>query len=361
MSIIIKSKNIYKKETSLKNGIKKVENNIITPILYSDKTIFSKDYRFFDKVDVYEGDTPVWREFYETYAVMDNYVLFTESTLDISIPRTIIAKITASISVGANFGDMTYPSYLVNRFAFHHMATGNIEFSLDNSQFGDQIYVDVAVPYIDSDGQGSGVAKLPIKIELSNFDKTKENFIQENVKVSLYLPSRFTMKTPKGFNRFVVVDNMRVDLTSDFIDFSKKEMFFEGIDHKNSFSFDENIFNQTETKTNDEISSILLSKEIINKYNSGKETAKILCSISNYYDENGKKIISPYTDGYKMSFDIGDEVIPMRFGQYGVGVDIPMSRYDDRSAKAFRVCGIKFIYDGAVWQELALQEITKEV
>jgi hypothetical protein len=60
-----------------------------------------------------------------------------------------------------------------------------------------------------------------------------------------------------------------------------------------------------------------------------------------------------------MVFDIGDEVIPMIYG--ADGKDKPMSLYADATPKVFRVCGTKIFYDGAVWQELTLQEVTKGV
>ena len=56
-----------------------------------------------------------------------------------------------------------------------------------------------------------------------------------------------------------------------------------------------------------------------------------------------------------MVFKIGDKVIPMVYG--ADGQDHPMSLYKDGSAKIFQVLGTKIYYDGAVWQELSLQEI----
>lgn len=56
-----------------------------------------------------------------------------------------------------------------------------------------------------------------------------------------------------------------------------------------------------------------------------------------------------------MCFSIGDEVIPMVYGSDGQ--DHPMSIYVDGTAKVFRVLGTKIYYDGAVWQELSLQEV----
>lgn len=93
--------------------------------------------------------------------------------------------------------------------------------------------------------------------------------------------------------------------------------------------------------------------ETLERYKNGKETAVIKCSISDYYDENGDIKISK--SGDKMSFDIYDEVIPYAFND--MGIDAPISTREDGESKIFQVVGIKFIYDGAVWQELTLQEV----
>lgn len=89
-------------------------------------------------------------------------------------------------------------------------------------------------------------------------------------------------------------------------------------------------------------------------YKNGKETATLLCSISDYYDDSGEKQISIDQDD-RMTFKIGDEVIPMNMG--ADGKDNSMSRYKDGTPKVFRVVGTNIIYDGAVWQEIYLQEV----
>lgn len=55
-----------------------------------------------------------------------------------------------------------------------------------------------------------------------------------------------------------------------------------------------------------------------------------------------------------MFFKLYDEVIPMVYGANGV--DKPLSKYKDGVTKTFKVLGTKIFYDGAVWQELSLQE-----
>lgn len=97
----------------------------------------------------------------------------------------------------------------------------------------------------------------------------------------------------------------------------------------------------------------VLSEAVRNNYAIGKETCELTCSISDYYDEEGKKVVS-ISDNDRMTFLEGDVVVPMiRNSQ---GVDIPMSRNKDGSAKKFTVYGVDVFYDGAVWQKLSLQE-----
>ena len=86
-----------------------------------------------------------------------------------------------------------------------------------------------------------------------------------------------------------------------------------------------------------------LSRYIYAEYKNGKETAVIRCSVPEDL----------------AVFEIGNEVIPMVYG--ADGADKPMSRYKNGEPKVFSVVGAKFIYDGAVWQELTLQEKTQSV
>ena len=69
---------------------------------------------------------------------------------------------------------------------------------------------------------------------------------------------------------------------------------------------------------------------------------------------------SPYQPyNINMSFQEGDIVIPMVYGVNGQ--DRPMSTYQDGTAKQFMVLGAKKFFDGAVWQELYLQEIAQPI
>ena len=99
-----------------------------------------------------------------------------------------------------------------------------------------------------------------------------------------------------------------------------------------------------------------IADAIIHDYVNGKETATLLCSISDYYDTDGNKVISTETDN-KMCFENGDIVVP--YVCNAEGSDVPMSVTIDGEPKGFEVVGIRKYSDGAVWQELTLLEIIK--
>lgn len=109
-----------------------------------------------------------------------------------------------------------------------------------------------------------------------------------------------------------------------------------------------------------------LSENVLNQYKDGKETATLLCDISDYYQYDasapnykGDKVISIKVDSQievlPMVFKIQDEVMPMVFG--ADGKEYPMSLKKDGTPKTFVVVGAEIIYDGAVWQKLSLQEV----
>lgn len=92
-----------------------------------------------------------------------------------------------------------------------------------------------------------------------------------------------------------------------------------------------------------------------NEYKNGKETITLRCSISEYYNEQDKLTISAKDTAFPMCFNLYDEVMPMVLGLNGK--EKPMSVSQDGTPKKFKVLSVRPFYDGAVWQELLLQEI----
>lgn len=93
--------------------------------------------------------------------------------------------------------------------------------------------------------------------------------------------------------------------------------------------------------------------KLLQRYKDGLETVTILCSISDYYDENGNIVISKSQEN-RMVFENYDEVIPM--GKNAYGEDVPISCFDDGGIKTFSVLGRNIYFDGACWQLLYCQE-----
>lgn len=96
-------------------------------------------------------------------------------------------------------------------------------------------------------------------------------------------------------------------------------------------------------------------RRIYSIWKNGKETATIRVSINDYYDTDGNLAVSISDDSVPMLFKNGDIVIPYVATPNG---DRPMSSKPDGTPKEFLVTGVTLISDGAVWQELQLQEVS---
>ena len=158
----------------------------------------------------------------------------------------------------------------------------------------------------------------------------------------------FTEYTPKKIEVSIYGNTIGIDLTDGTVTVG------EG---NSPFSLSGNELLQESNTTNGEKTTKVLADNILEQYKNGKETATILCEIANYFDYDTEEKKISIDNSEKMCFDIGDRVIPMTFSYSGK--DVPMSLYKDGSPKVFSVVGTKIFYDGAVWQELTLQEVTQ--
>lgn len=175
---------------------------------------------------------------------------------------------------------------------------------------------------------------IPLNIKCKIIpNETKKGFVSE-----LYVPW-FGWK--EDTNEAVAFISLDVEIISDEYDETKEKVTFGEGNH--NFSVSTNEFFQYGSIYNGKNLFEYVSNKVINSYKDGKETAVIRCSVPEDLSV----------------FEIGDEVIPMVYG--ADGADRPMSRYKDGTQKVFNVVGTKFIYDGAVWQELTLQEKTQSV
>lgn len=190
----------------------------------------------------------------------------------------------------------------------------------------------------------------------SRTDSTLRFGLTDNLRAYAYVdePSLYFSGMKSFYFKYF---NLEITLEATRKDYKKTENIYK-IDGevKNKFIYEGNELFQNTTKNTSNGFALdeIISNNILAEYSNGKETSTVRCSISDYYDKSGSKEIDISRDG-EMTFSVGNLVIPMVFG--ADGVDRPLSLYKDGSAKVFRVVGTKFIYDGAVWQELTLQEV----
>lgn len=93
----------------------------------------------------------------------------------------------------------------------------------------------------------------------------------------------------------------------------------------------------------------------LEEYQNGKETVKLRCALIDYFDESGAKVISSRgSDSLPMTLKVGDKIIP--YVMTAEGNDEPFSTYADGLRKVYSVTSVRYLYDGASWQEISAQE-----
>lgn len=137
-----------------------------------------------------------------------------------------------------------------------------------------------------------------------------------------------------------------------------------GDDNTRPFEMPESSLLTTQTYMQGESGKVQLAEWLVNRayenYKEGIETATVRCSLVDYYNSDGVLEISPTNysadnANTRMMFSVGDIVIPYVATPNG---DRPMSSKPDGTPKEFLVTGVTLISDGAIWQELQLQEVS---
>lgn len=151
--------------------------------------------------------------------------------------------------------------------------------------------------------------------------------------------------------------NYSFSISGDTEEYENKSITKKFGDGSDYYEMPSNELFQTTTKTSGVPITEINANKLIKDFRNGKETYELLCSVKEYYNEDGTLAIS--TKGQvggktKMLFDIGDEVIPYKPTAAG---DKPISyKKDGKTPKTFIVVGVTPIFDGAVWQRLNLVE-----
>lgn len=241
-----------------------------------------------------------------------------------------------------------------------NLSTANIEYNQDNDTYNVTLTVlcgfvqwQVVFSEYDSVAKDDQNSKYYTSGDFVGFQAEFPQTVGNNMGYGT--PSRGVLEVfePLQLNIDFYGDTIVLDIKNEVIKIGDET-------RKKVFSVDGNELIQTTNYLQDTGESAIekMFGDTKTAYEKGKETATIRCSISDYYYEDGIKEIAIDNSTDKMMFEEYDRVIPMVYGNNG---DSPMSLNTDGTPKEFFVLGVRPYYDGAVWQELHLQEAEKGI
>ncbi len=413
MAILIPSKNIYKIETSKLNnnaynkitvGRKNItpENNYDTTVYnetfsgYEPKRVSTKNEKYKYQVEAYIIDAGILNFYVGAFAGFRTHKV---AELEIYIP---IVENNKYIPLKSIFNDIADGGYAkLNYTTYGYTETGEAssqKYQFDKDEPLIQLYtadtksengiIDIPKTLSKSvELNYSGVVKLSQKAEIELADVTNEKeFVYVQIKEkdgidyyyfklrllvgvtaitlsakeapALNYPLRDDFPLNGEYTRYVV-EEIQLSIKGNTLSISVEDGSVTVGSGKNIFSIEGNELLQDSATYNTKPLSEHIGNAILKNYAKGKETATVLCDINDYYEYDataekfkGDKIIS--IDSNQLTIPINSTVVPMSFG--ADGIDRPISYKKDGNAKEFIVVGSKIIYDGAVWQELYLQE-----
>ena len=278
-----------------------------------------------------------------------------ENNIKVNIYGTL-SKGIATANWGAEYNQNAEGNFIVNIGEISYTKTEESDQNISIPKNIDKTYsagMYELKAYLDISNMGNLATATAEKVTISGIDYFKiyietlcsvrtvsmgGTFVQYYGHFSL--SGEYETYTPKYIEITFYGDTIGINLEDGSYDYT--------IGYNNPYSLTGNELLQNTTTTLDENdyrspTAYHLARSVYFEYQNGKETAVVRCSIPEDLSV----------------FEIGDEVIPMVFG--ADGVDRPMSRYKDGTQKVFNVVDTKSIYDGAVWQELTLQEKTQSV
>lgn len=399
MAIIIPSKNIYEKQNPkiLKNVIEKLEINAnqVEPLNEFNISVFNcvetldglldKEYNYYDEEAKFKEHTTSLGDTF--YGGVFAGIKALRKKIELTIPKLLKNKYIEYLNTGKDQDGNDQWNYNIE----YKESTGRVtaECTIYDTNLGQTIITSKNFDYENSVLRKGKIPKSEVSATIrlgSNLDgidvSVKKSVNSENNLKILETTGEFfkveveflcgielyygtsniyyenqNIVTMEGFCEKYEPISVEITIYGNTVGIDLQEktikVYEQGHENaKNVFSIDNNELIQTtnyydDTVNEKENSLIKNYNTTLAEYQNGKETAEILCSISNYYDESGKGKISTEEATLPMTFNIGDEVVPMVMNS--LGKDIPMSK-----SKTFEVVGVDFIYDGAVWQKLTL-------
>lgn len=352
MAIIIPSDKIYSKNND------KILNNKIKGVTYTDINYSVRDTEIttFGQLSDFNRQQTVYKEGNWVYnGTKRKKVIFNATTRGYQGQKTVDANTTLnnySLSSLWVSGSMTWTNNS-GWSDFSIPMTKQDDFTgiiLPNPEAGEEIlstFVQIASYHlmdvtsfsglIDSNYYDMIYIQSPTKITLQTTEEELINGTWQDLTTETIFEDSISAPTDVKVFQTVADSNTTIKYNGD----------------EANYTLDQNDFLLSDTKINGVSIGQYISDKVIEKYANGKETAEIVCSISDYYDISGAEIISVSKEGLKFHFDIYDEVLPLIHTPNG---EVPMSITADGLAKTFYVLGMEIYYDGAVWQKLHLQE-----
>lgn len=276
------------------------------------------------------------------------------ASLPVSNPASSPLEITAYHNISTENNDFVITSYLKvnhnNNWSVDDATSNGVNvFEIKNQQ---KIPLNTEIKFSDVVKEGIEYYKIETFKCLSGFDAKFSAAIIENANQNN--PSGSYKSN--GYRCLVECEEATITVQGDTIGISITEKTITHGNGSNIFTLNGNELIQSSTTRAGEPVSLYLAHNVITDYKNGKETATIRCSISDYYDSSGNKVISISDNTLPMTLKEGDIVIPYVLSTNNS--DIPLSVKNNGLPKEFEIISISYIYDGAVWQELKLSEYT---
>lgn len=392
MAIIIPSKQIYDKDNEI------IRNNLIDKVEIVTQTVtLTTSYDQEIAVITTDMGNEVYDTDYDYYysSTQDNFTCFSHVQiipayvdLEFTIPKTDLPvdindvdfeyTITGNIIHGNTSQSLRFANG--SNAVVYYLDTDSIIYSQTSSQSGQQYDISLALKTVSNSvsyyfNGNTYSANASVTLNVSN-NVISKSIVEEDdgylVNIRLlagitrikaqgnytYDPSQYNVPnnlyqtTLNGTYEQYVPTTITISFYGIYADVNTEDVALVYGSGKRSFTVDSNELMQTPTSSYNDNAISKICNSILSYYKNGLQVLTLLCSISDYYDEDGNLVITK--DGSQsMIFRLHDEVIPY---VYGVNGDVPLALNNDFTPKVFKVIGTNVYYDGAVWQELTLKE-----
>lgn len=365
MAYIIPSKNIFDVRTN------KVIDNIIDAVQITENKAKFKELKIERNFPVFLEEKAETNDKWKTYYMgneelsfkriheYDNYV--TGTTIETTIPNYIDAT---SISVSFEYDFIIIDSFggvnLTNYVGIRGLLSNQQTVSTEKNNFSDNnvsyFNVQVFPPSGFTVGEASPYTLVgynnifSVKSEYGGSVSNKSKTPKKNIKISHTFNSSYELPWYIGINNsnhvVLAVRNIKMIITALELDTSETEERIIGDQNgQNLFKINQNEFGSTYTTIDGKSALENVANTILNGYKNGRETATVVCGVSEFKTHEGEET--------KSLFSIGDSVVPIILVDND---DFALSHDKEQKAKSFIVANTNIKFDGEILQELTIIE-----